>query len=281
MLKRTVTGAVYVAVIAGFFILREFADVRVFSALIMFFCALGTFEIARAVKEKLARGVFSLAVVFGILFVPIYFLFNYVVNFLDGGKAALILCGAFFILALILSLAGRTENTGVAFNLLPFIYPSLLLLTTLLTNDLERNSLVALILIFAIPSFSDTFAYLVGMTYNKIRKGKAKKLCPNLSPKKTWAGAIGGVVGGIVAAVLAFYIFGYYSEKFAGILPFMIIGGLSAVVTELGDLFESLIKRKVGLKDMGNVMPGHGGIMDRIDGLTFASAFIYLAFFVI
>lgn len=280
MLKRTVTGAVYVAVIAGFFILRQCADIRFFAALILFFCAVGTFEIARAVKEKLFDGVFTFAVIFGILFVPVYFLFNYIVDFSSGAVISLLFCGV-SIFSVLIIFAVKKGNGGILFNLLPFVYPCLLLLTTLLSNDLKENSLTALFLIFVIPALSDTFAYLVGMTYNKIRRGKAKKMCPVLSPQKTWAGAIGGLFGGIAGAIIVLYATGFSSEKFAELPIFMLIGVLSAVFTETGDLFESLIKRKVGLKDIGNIMPGHGGILDRIDGLMFASAFIYLVFSVI
>lgn len=280
MLKRTVTGAVYVAVIAGFFILRQFADIRFFAALIWFFCAVGTFEIARAVKEKLFSGVFTFAVIFGILFVPVYFLFNYIVGFLSGAVISLSFCGVSLLSVLIISVVNKGKGE-ILFNLLPFVYPCLLLLTTLLSNDLKENSLTALLLIFVIPALSDTFAYLVGMTYNKIRKGKAKKMCPVLSPKKTWAGAIGGLFGGMAGAIIVLYVTGFSSEKFAELPIFMLIGVLAAVFTEAGDLFESFIKRKVGLKDIGNIMPGHGGILDRIDGLIFASAFIYFTFLVI
>ena len=65
------------------------------------------------------------------------------------------------------------------------------------------------------------------------------------------------------------------------ILAFAIIGVIASVLTEIGDLFESFVKRRAGIKDMGKIMPGHGGVMDRIDGMSFASAFIFFAFLII
>ena len=113
-------------------------------------------------------------------------------------------------------------------------------------------------------------------------EGKAKKMCPKLSPKKTWAGAIGGILGSVIGAIVVYFSVDKTginaTAKINPVIIFLIAGALAGVFTEIGDLFESYIKRKVGLKDMGRIMPGHGGIMDRIDGMTFAAAVVYLLF---
>lgn len=299
MLKRTITGSIYVLIVIGFFLLREYVDTRLFNVLTAVFCAVGTFEVSRAIGKFLFKGVFSLAVIYGILFVPIYCAFQYLtpiinVKIFGGAAACLILCAiAVAFIAVYSAIKEKNvngKNFGAALrafivNALPFIYPSLLLLTVLLANDLPFNGCkVCLILIFVISPAADTFAYLVGMTYNKIRKGKAKKMCPVLSPKKTWAGAIGGVIGGIVGALVVYFIFrADISAKYDFMpitLSFFIIGIFGSVLTEIGDLFESYIKRKVGIKDMGRIMPGHGGVMDRIDGMSFAAVFIYFWFLI-
>ena len=273
MLKRTITGAIYVAIIVGFFLLRDYVDYRLFNVLTFVFCAIGTFEVARAIKPYLYKGNFTLAVVCGAIFVPVFCLFQYLVGF-DGAIACLI-----SVVILLIYQSARTfivEKSGFKsflVNALPFIYPTLLLLTILCANELE-NGFVCLLLIFVIPPCADTFAYLVGMICNKIRKGKAKKMCPRLSPKKTWAGAVGGVVGGIVGAIVAYFVTG----KTVSLTVFSVCGAIGSVLTEIGDLFESYIKRKVGIKDMGKIMPGHGGVMDRIDGTTFAAVLIYFIF---
>ena len=110
-------------------------------------------------------------------------------------------------------------------------------------------------------------------------------MAPKLSPNKTIIGGIGGLVGGVLGAVILYFIYGATAgsyENMAVFLPIYAgIGLLAAVATAFGDLVESSIKRKVGLKDMGKIMPGHGGVMDRIDGMIFASLLICVIFLLI
>jgi phosphatidate cytidylyltransferase len=104
---------------------------------------------------------------------------------------------------------------------------------------------------------TDVFAYLVG------RQWGTTKLIPNISPGKTRVGAVAGLIGGMVTGAVAAYAFGVP-------VPFpimLIVGGIVAIGAMIGDLSESLIKRNIGIKDMGSFIPGHGGLMDRIDAL--------------
>jgi len=116
-------------------------------------------------------------------------------------------------------------------------------------------------LVFIGAWVSDIFAYFTGMLFGK------HKLIPELSPKKTVEGAIGGVV----FASLAFLLYGFIIESFfsldANYLVLGISGLLIAVVGQIGDLFASLIKREFGVKDYSNILPGHGGILDRFDSV--------------
>lgn len=287
MLKRTITGAIYVAIIVGFFFLREYADYRLFNILTFAFSAIGTFEVARAIKPYLYKGNFTLAVIYGVAFVPVFCVFEYLTS-IKGAIACLILTAVFAAYQAIFTVFIKRDDGGAilksfAVNVLPFLYPALLLLTMLCANELGKEvGFICLVLIFAISPCADTFAYLVGMTYNKIRKGKAKRMCPNLSPKKTWAGAIGGVIGGIVGAIVVYFAVDTTvlteTAKISPVVAFILIGAVASVLTEIGDLFESYIKRKVGIKDMGKIMPGHGGVMDRIDGMSFAAVFVFFTF---
>ncbi|MBQ6979872.1 MAG: phosphatidate cytidylyltransferase [Clostridia bacterium] len=280
MLKRTITGAIYVAIITGFFFLRNYVDFRLFDILTFIFCAVGTFEVARAIKSRLYSGNFALSLIFGALYVPLFCVFEYLTAF-RGAYACLIFAGISVIYQAVLTVIKKSDFSGFKVNVLPFLYPSVLLLTLLAANGL-KSGFICLLLIFVISPCSDTFAYLVGMIYNKIRKGKAKKMCPRLSPKKTWAGAIGGIFGGVIGAIVIYFIVDKTDllavAKINVFLAFIIIGAVASVLTEIGDLFESYIKRKVGIKDMGKIMPGHGGVMDRIDGMSFAAVFIYFMF---
>lgn len=117
----------------------------------------------------------------------------------------------------------------------------------------------------AATGLGDTFAYLVGRSFGK------HKLAPTISPAKTVEGLIGALVGGMVAAALLKIIFA------AGIpwTATIILGSLVALLGALGDLSESLIKRGFGVKDSGTIIPGHGGILDRVDAVMFTGPFVY------
>ncbi len=278
MLKRTISGAVYVAIIVGFFCLRQFVDTRLFNILTCFFTVVGTFELARAVKPYSLKGSYLASIIFGAVFVPLYCAVEYLLlegwGYLIALNLSAVMILAFAIYAIIVD--ADFKKFGV--SALAYIYPVLLTLTTLLANDYPANGFIALLLIFVIAPCSDTMAYLVGMTYNKIRKGQAKKLCPKLSPKKTIAGAIGGIIGGALGAIIIYFICKPTVNFFSPVLLFIIVGLVSSVLTEIGDLFESYIKRRAGIKDSGRIMPGHGGVLDRIDGMSFVSVFVYLVF---
>ena len=293
MLKRTITGACYIAVIVGFLLLRQMVDYRIFHVLTMIFALVGTFEIARALKEYLYKGVFVTAIAFGALFVPVYCLGEFMLCDFFGVSQVENL-GYAFALGLIavsiifLSLYAIIKKSNIKIfgvNLLPFAYPSLFLLTMLLANDMGANAFgtdvgfIVLTLSFIIAPCADTLAYLTGSHIG------GKKLCPKLSPKKTWSGAIGGVIGGILGALTLYFILdavwkGVAFDFTYPIVLFILAGGIGSVLTIFGDLFESGIKRKVGIKDMGKILPGHGGILDRIDGQLFLSVYLFFLFFV-
>ena len=118
---------------------------------------------------------------------------------------------------------------------------------------------------FLVLMGADAGAYYVGRAFGK------RKLAPSISPGKTWEGAIGGVVAALAMAALAhFWFFGELPWKY--ILPLAVI---MTVVGVLGDLAESALKRGAGAKDAANILPGHGGILDRLDSLLFNAPLIY------
>ncbi|WP_029522962.1 phosphatidate cytidylyltransferase [Persephonella sp. KM09-Lau-8] len=122
---------------------------------------------------------------------------------------------------------------------------------------LHQENRYLIFVLFATVWAGDTMAYFVGKAIGK------HKLAPRLSPKKTWEGAIGSFIGSVVAGGLVAYFF--------GLIGFIIPVVLAAIFMQIGDLFESFIKRQVGEKDSSHLIPGHGGILDRIDALIFAS----------
>jgi phosphatidate cytidylyltransferase len=140
------------------------------------------------------------------------------------------------------------------------IYASIVLVCpTLLRNDPDYG-LAALLFLFATVWATDILAYLTGRTLG------GPLLWPRLSPNKTWSGAIGGLFGGVAAGIAVAYASGGTRGAVAGVLALLL-----SVVAQSGDLFESAIKRRFGVKDTSSLIPGHGGVMDRLDGFLVAA----------
>ncbi|MCV6631474.1 MAG: phosphatidate cytidylyltransferase [Flavobacteriaceae bacterium] len=124
--------------------------------------------------------------------------------------------------------------------------------------------------ILAIIWTNDTFAYLSGKLFGK------NKLFPSVSPKKSIEGAIGGAIFGLITAA----IFGLYLQELS-LLHWLLLGSITIIFGTLGDLVESKFKRMAKIKDSGNILPGHGGILDRLDSLYFAAPFIQCALLIL
>lgn len=123
--------------------------------------------------------------------------------------------------------------------------------------------------VFISSWFSDTFAYFTGRVLGKI------KLCPTISPKKTVEGSIGGIISSIMGCIVYGMVLNRLSILNIPILHLAIMGLLGSILSQLGDLAASSIKRNVGIKDYGNIMPGHGGVLDRFDSILFVAPLIY------
>lgn len=136
---------------------------------------------------------------------------------------------------------------------------ALLIAPTLLRSDPQWGWPV-LVFLFANVWATDIFAFFCGRAIG------GSLLWPRVSPKKTWAGAVGGLAGGVAASVAVAYA--------SGVSNLGIVGGMACVLSVLaqaGDLFESAVKRRFGAKDASHLIPGHGGLMDRLDGFIFAA----------
>ncbi len=136
--------------------------------------------------------------------------------------------------------------------------------------DLRHESAHLLFFALAINWVGDTVAYYVGRRFGK------HKLAPVVSPKKSWEGAVASIVGAIVFGLL-------YLHYFMPIIPWWEIAGMAVtgnIAGQLGDLAESAMKRGANLKDSGTLLPGHGGMLDRVDSSLFALPVVY-AFYVV
>lgn len=148
-----------------------------------------------------------------------------------------------------------------------------------MTEFVDGAGFFAILWLFITVWASDTGGYIFGFAL------KGPKLAPKISPKKTWS----GFFGGIILALLASYAYtllvpilpniitgyGFINDEPSNLLYyFLLFTAITSVVSQVGDLFESLIKRKLEIKDSSNIIPGHGGVFDRFDGLLFASSFV-------
>jgi phosphatidate cytidylyltransferase len=154
------------------------------------------------------------------------------------------------------------EALDAAYGVLYLGWPAVLLIW--LRDGSTAVGLAWTVFAFAVAWASDIMAYLAGSTFG------GPKLWPRFSPNKTWSGFVGGLAAGCVAgALLAGFL-----DMGIGPLWGAALGLAAAVATMAGDLWESALKRRYGVKDAGNLIPGHGGLLDRVDGLMFAAVVV-------
>jgi phosphatidate cytidylyltransferase len=146
-----------------------------------------------------------------------------------------------------------------------FLYAAAALMASVLVRLDPADGFYALVYPLLIVWVTDIGGYFAGRAFG------GPKLAPIISPKKTWAGAIGGVALSIVIALAATWL------GWGRLVPMLIIGIVLSVVSQCGDLFESWVKRRFGVKDSSQIIPGHGGLLDRLDG--FVAAIVFAAIF--
>lgn len=174
----------------------------------------------------------------------------------------------YFLFAVIIILKNHKDfDLGKIVSLFALPLPYAYAFSCLSSVIKHPDGIYYLLLLLNFSSVCDMGAYFVGVTMGK------HKLCPNLSPKKTVEGAVGGIVTSIIVTVIISLCF-VKSLVIPMLLtiPFCVLG-------MLGDLFASAIKRSVGLKDYSNLIPGHGGILDRVDSIIMIAPFLYFAIY--
>lgn len=179
--------------------------------------------------------------------------------------AAVVLLGAFLLIAFVMSIASTEATVWFPAGL---FYAGLSGITLAAIRGSDETGLAAMLFVFALVWATDILAYFTGRTIG------GPKLAPKVSPGKTWSGAVGGAVAAMVAGAGV-------ALSLTDSAPIWIIPAafVLSVASQAGDLFESFIKRRFGVKDSSRLIPGHGGVMDRVDGLVVAcfAAFILMA----
>ena len=220
----------------------------IFAGLVAFLCVLMAFEWSRMIERaELTPAFFALALGAAaalILAAAGRYAFGFAAAFAAGSIAA--------------ALARGGVRTWAAFGAAYFIAPSIALIW--LREDVA-NGRGLVLLLFAIVWSADTGGYVGGRLIG------GPKLAPAISPAKTWAGAAGGLVAGALATVIAAPVFFGESARAAHLA----IGAGLGIASILGDMAESGFKRRFGIKDMSGFVPGHGGVLDRLDGMIFVT----------
>ena len=187
----------------------------------------------------------------------------------EGMRSALVGIFLYFLLIFVVAISSHytvtLEKMGGSFffaMLIPYFLSSFVRLSQQSLGDY-------LILIPLVAAFtSDAFALFAGMAFGK------HKLAPELSPKKTVEGAVGGLVGAVICCLIYGAVMQFGFQLKVNYLFLAIYGLLGSLVSQLGDLSFSYIKRQYGLKDFGNIFPGHGGVLDRFDSVIFCAPLI-------
>ena len=277
MLKRAVTAIILVGYAFAMLYLGTAVHYGFLDALIMSFAFVGTYEMYHTFRKSEYKNSWGAPLLLCVAIYPLWYFLGY--------KGILIALSLSICLALaVFTFKAEMELKDLLATIFSLIYPmALVSLAFALSREFPCGGTFAISFAIFLPVFSDTFAYLVGSTLGK------RKLCPSISPKKTVAGAIGGLLGSVLCAVTFFLLFDLYAVIPVGYVSFsdsvavravvfVVLGIAGGVLAEIGDLAASRIKRTINIKDFGNIFPGHGGVLDRLDSIMFTLVMFFTAF---
>ena len=296
MKKRIITATVLIAVLVPLILIDHVATKVIFAVIAMFLSGVGSFEIINAMyKEsnelKIYRYIMPVlsSILCGLCLFATYKSSLDVEAFKNGFVYHFYVL-IFFLLSVVLVFGlmiftPSSQARAMMGCLLSLVYPGLMLGYVLsmryfapveLNNNLiHLNGVKSFAYIYIIVIMTDTFAYFVGSKLGKT------KLCPNISPNKSVAGAVGGGIAGAISGLIVAYALKIVNpsglkEILLTSALVLLISAFLSVVVQIGDLVESKLKRSFGVKDFGNIFPGHGGVLDRFDSLIYSGIWFYV-----
>ena len=262
LVLRTVTGILFVAVVVASILLHDVTDLP-FYALMFCVSVAGTWEFLKmaGVLHHWLQSVFTLMMSAMLSLVPLL---------IDRFELlALVFCCIpflfFFIVLCAVELFRKEEGSSPLQALALFVIPLFwIAMPIMLMGMIVEDSAALLLALFIIIWLDDTLAYCAGSLFGR------HKLCERISPKKTWEGFLIALVLTVAASVSFGYISYFAGDVWSNPLKWMGFAVVVVLFGTLGDLVESMIKRSCGVKDSGNILPGHGGILDRFDSVLMA-----------
>lgn len=267
-LKRVLSSAILLPTVLAIFILGNEYVIDVFVAIVAARCI---YELFNAFKQKGLHPVEPLGYIaaFAICFLHIIPKENILI--LIGAILAITILVSFI---LIILRKKKTDIIDVAITFFSIFYIVIFLIfVSLLSNNIENGKWLVWY-IFLTSWMTDVFAYLVGRSIGKHH-------FTDISPKKTIEGCIGGILGAAISIIIYTVILNKCLNLNINYLVVIISGVCLSIISQIGDLAASTIKRYVGIKDFSNLIPGHGGMLDRIDSLIFVAPFVYFLFILI
>ena len=269
MLKRITSGLIFGAIVI---ITLVFLPNYICNILATLIAVASTYEFIKAINAygyKPMRGVSyaSCAILLFIGAFPMREIYKWTLAFL-GIMVIACLIYAFFVRK------GLTTLVDISFTFFVILYVDVLLSFFLLTYYIgyDGGNQLGKVWIWYVlfgACMTDIFAYFIGSKFGK------HKLCPEISPKKTVEGAIGGILGCMLAFIIYTFVLNKFFDFGISYIKIALISIIVAIFAQLGDLVASSIKRNAKIKDFGDVMPGHGGFLDRIDSILFVSPIMY------
>ena len=255
ILRRGITGVIYVVLLMG----TVFLSSDAFDFLFMVFGLACLYEFKRIVHLK---NYYVYVAYLALWWAFIYFVTD---KLIITGLMLLTITVNLALLVFLFSKKSKTFNTVQKFIIAVLYLGGGCIFLTMIPYKQNSFSQFLIVGIFILIWVNDTFAYLVGRSIGKT------KLYPSVSPKKT----VEGSVGGFIFALLAAYFLSKYEPSLT-LMQWMVLATVIVIAGSLGDLLESKFKRIAQVKDSGAILPGHGGVWDRLDSLVYAAPFAYL-----
>ncbi len=282
MAKRIAFGLLWTAIGISALV---FMHTWIFLIFAMFICFTATFELNRSCGLK-NKPVMILSLVVSALF-PVYYEYGHYLQEIKGLNLKTEYLITIYVLLLCFLMLHNHEETKfshISFVIMsslfiPFSFTRIMYFRDIAMHYPENgytnaHGIFLILFILFSACMTDTCAYFVGSFFGK------HKLCPKISPKKTVEGAIGGVVGCVIANVILYAVYEtfIFENPVHNYFPIVVASIITSIVGMCGDLTASVIKRNYGIKDFGNLIPGHGGIMDRFDSIMFVAVAFYAVF---